>query len=46
MTTYCNNRDEEICILAKKLLCCINEDISTSETDVLHSVKNNLQIKD
>lgn len=46
VTTHCNNVNEEIKVLAKKLLYTINEDIHSIETDILHSVNENLQIKD
>lgn len=46
VTTYCNNTDEDISILAKKLLCSINEDISTPGDSVSDSLENNLHIKD
>lgn len=46
VTTHCNSVNEEIKVLAKKLLFTINEDIHSIEIDVLYSVDENLQIKD
>lgn len=46
VTTYCNSADEDINILAKKLLYSVNEDINITEIDILHSIEENLEIKD
>lgn len=46
ITAHCNNANEEISVLANKLLYSINEDIHSSEIDVLHLVEGSLQIKD
>ncbi|VVC40147.1 Hypothetical protein CINCED_3A018015 [Cinara cedri] len=45
LNTYCNSVDEDINQLAKKLLCSINENINESENDIMHSLEDNLQIK-
>jgi hypothetical protein len=47
VTTHCNSDDEDIKILAKKLLFSINEDIYESEIGGSKSAEdNNIQIKD
>lgn len=42
VTTHCNSVDEDIKILAKKLLFLINEDINVSEINV-STVEDNVQ---
>lgn len=42
MTTHCNSVDEDIQILAKKLLYSINEDINESEVIGSKSVEDNI----
>jgi len=47
VTTHCNSVDEDIQILAKKLLYSINEDIIESEIVVgLKTMEDNVQIKE
>lgn len=45
VTTHCNSVDEDIQILAKKLLYSINEDINESEIVGSKIVEDNLKIK-
>lgn len=46
VTTHCNSVDEDIQILAKKLLYSINEDINESEIAGSKTVEDNIQIKE
>lgn len=46
VTTHCNSIDEDIQILAKKLLYSINEDLNESEIVGSNTVEDNVQIKE